>query len=135
MDKEALAAVAGVKRFHEYLYGRAFELVTDHKPLLGIITGDCPTLTTMSPRMNRWTIFLAAYNYRFIHQPSKAHTDGLSHCPLPELIEDPTPMSPFLLIDVCAAKPVTAAKLVGHTTKDKTLSKVLNWVLMGWPHG
>ncbi|XP_033014646.1 uncharacterized protein K02A2.6-like, partial [Lacerta agilis] len=34
LDKEALALVAGVKRFHEYLYGRTFDLITDHKPLL-----------------------------------------------------------------------------------------------------
>lgn len=32
LDREALAVVAGIKKFHEYLFGRSFELVTDHWP-------------------------------------------------------------------------------------------------------
>ena len=32
-EKEALALVWSVERFHVYLLGREFELVTDHKPL------------------------------------------------------------------------------------------------------
>lgn len=32
IEKEALALVFGVKRFHYYLYGRTFVLVTGHKP-------------------------------------------------------------------------------------------------------
>ena len=33
LDKEALAIVFGVKRFHQYLFGRQFSIVSDHKPL------------------------------------------------------------------------------------------------------
>ena len=34
IDKEALALVFAVQKFHTYLYGRKFVLVTDHKPLV-----------------------------------------------------------------------------------------------------
>ena len=34
LDKEALAIVYGVKHFHQYLYGRSFQMYSDHKPLM-----------------------------------------------------------------------------------------------------
>nr|VZI22679.1 unnamed protein product [Spirometra erinaceieuropaei] len=37
LDKEALAIMFGLHRFHLYLFGQPFEIHTDHKPLLGSI--------------------------------------------------------------------------------------------------
>lgn len=34
LDKEGLAVVFGVKKFHKCLYRRQFAKVTDHKPLI-----------------------------------------------------------------------------------------------------
>ncbi|XP_026530759.1 uncharacterized protein K02A2.6-like, partial [Notechis scutatus] len=78
LDKEALAIVSAIKRFHEYVYGRSFSIITDHKPLLGILAGDKPTPHILSPRMTRWSEFLAAYDYQLRHRPGKAipHADA-----------------------------------------------------------
>ena len=34
LEKEGLSCVFGGEKFHSYLFGRSFELVTDHKQLL-----------------------------------------------------------------------------------------------------
>lgn len=62
IDKEALAIVASVKKLHDYLYGRHFLIVTDHKPLLGLFAPNRETPQILSPRMLRWAILLSAYD-------------------------------------------------------------------------
>ena len=37
LEKEGLSCIFGIKKFHGYRFGRSFELVTDHKPLLGLL--------------------------------------------------------------------------------------------------
>ena len=34
VEREGLAVVFAVKKFHQYIYGQFFQLYTDHKPLL-----------------------------------------------------------------------------------------------------
>ncbi|XP_026529758.1 uncharacterized protein K02A2.6-like, partial [Notechis scutatus] len=135
LDKEALAIVSAVKRFHEYVYGRPFTLVTDHKPLLGILAGDKPTPHILSPRMTRWSEFLAAYNYVLQHRPGKAipHADALSRSPLPETVSDPAPTLTTLQIETLNSPPLTARDIAADTKRDAILARVVSWVERGWP--
>ena len=47
LDKEALAVIFGVNKFHQYLYGRPFTIYTDHKPLAKITVTDVLCLLAM----------------------------------------------------------------------------------------
>ena len=64
LNKEALAIVFGVKKYHQYLYGRRFKLKTDHKPLIHIFSESKATPTTASGRIQRWVLTLGAYSYK-----------------------------------------------------------------------
>ncbi|XP_058038083.1 uncharacterized protein K02A2.6-like [Ahaetulla prasina] len=136
LDREALAAVAGIKRFHDYLYGRFFSLITDHKPLLGLLSGNKQTPQILSPRMSRWVEFLAAYSYQLIYKPGKfiGHADALSRCPLPMTDADPAPTSPILFVEDWDIS-ISATSIRDLSARDPILSTVLDWVRRGWPRG
>ncbi len=48
LEKEELACVFGVKRFYSYVIGHPFDLITDHKPLLGLLGEYTPTTPGIS---------------------------------------------------------------------------------------
>lgn len=65
IQKEATAIIFGVKRFHQYLYARSvpFILRTDHKPLISIFGSQRGIPEITANRLQRYAIFLSAYNY------------------------------------------------------------------------
>ena len=56
-EKEVLALVWACERFHVYLYGKHFELETDHKPLEVIYSSKSHS----SARIKRWVLRLQPY--------------------------------------------------------------------------
>ena len=54
--KDALAIASAVKKFHQYLYGRHFLLVSDHKPFLGLFEEPKPLPTKAAARIQRWAL-------------------------------------------------------------------------------
>ena len=62
IQKEALGIVFGVLKLRQYLLGRKFQLITDHKPLVTIFHPNKGIPETASSRLQRWAIILSAYD-------------------------------------------------------------------------
>ena len=53
IEREALGIIFGVRKFHHYLYGRQFTLLTDHRPLTTILSPCKATPSMAAARMQR----------------------------------------------------------------------------------
>ena len=110
-EKEGLAVVWAVAKFSKYLYGRKFEIRTDHKPLLGLIGENKPVPMMASGRIIRWCLQLAAYDYTLVYRKgsSIANADCLSRFPMKtEEVEPPSVGEEIMLLDHLASSGVNA---------------------------
>ena len=135
LDKEALSIIFGVKHFHQYLYGRPFTILTDHKPLQYLL-GETKGIPPMaSARIQRWALMLSAYRYEIRYKPGAEHNnaDGLSRLPLINHISEiPIPGDVLLLFRTLEGAPIRAAQIRQWTDTDPVLSRVRRNVLGGW---
>ena len=139
IEKEALSLVFGIKKFHQYLYGRPFKLITDHKPLLAILGPKKSIPSLAAARLQRWAVLLSAYQYEIYFKSTKDHAnaDGLSRLPLPSTSELPTIATESVAIFNIAqieALPITASEIAAATRKDPVISKVYKHTVSGWPN-
>ena len=137
IEKESLACIFGVKRFHAYLFGHSFQLITDHKPLITLFNENKPIPMHVSPRILRWALTLAAYEYTISFKSTSHHcnADGLSRVPLQTAQNSNSPLPPefVLLIDYISESPLNWKQIAKWSIKTPQLSQVMDWVRHGWP--
>ncbi|XP_039511288.1 uncharacterized protein K02A2.6-like [Pimephales promelas] len=133
LDKEGLAVMFGIQRFHKYLYGRRFVICTDHKPLLALFNEMKAVPQMASPRIQRWAVALRAYEYEMVYKPGKHHgnADALSRLPLYQPSVKKEQEERVLMLENVTL--VSAAEMSRWTSKDPVLSRVAQFVQHGWP--
>ena len=82
IEKEALAVTWACDKFHNYILGREFEIETDRKPLVPLLTSK--HLDNLPPRILRFRLRLARFCYTIQHVPGKFlyTADTLSRAPI-----------------------------------------------------
>ena len=136
LEKEGLACIYGVKRFHSYLFGHKFVLQTDHQPLTTLFDESKVVPAQASSRIQRWALSLASYQYTVSFWSTTKHSnaDAMSRLPLPnQPASTPVPSELVLLIDSFNEAPITSDQIAVWTQKDPVLSKVMQFIMLGWP--
>ncbi|XP_057692513.1 uncharacterized protein K02A2.6-like [Corythoichthys intestinalis] len=132
LEREALSIIFGVRKFHQYLYGRKFTLLTDHRPLTTILGPHTGIPSLAAARLQRWALLLSAHSYDIKYRKSDLHcnADGLSRLPLPVTKHEPTSVDIFYFRNVEHA-PISASQVKRATRNDPDLSVVMDMVIKG----
>ena len=136
LEKEGLALIFGVTKFHKFLYGRHFTLISDHRPLSSLFNENKAIPTLASARIQRWALILSAYEYDIHYKPGKDNlADALSRLPLSSEGPTSTEYIPELvhLMEVMSTAVITTTDIKQWTSRDPVLSRVYRYILNGWP--
>ncbi|XP_053605087.1 uncharacterized protein K02A2.6-like [Plodia interpunctella] len=136
LDKEATSIMFGITKFHNYLVGRNFCIITDHKPLLGIFDPKKPMSNMISPRLTRIAIALSMHDYDITYKPGPqiGNADSLSRWPRPVPEEPETQLCDVLLMaETPKDFPFQPEDIAKATKLDATLLQVIYYIQRGWP--
>ena len=136
LERECLATIWGMEKFHYFLYGKEFTLETDQKPLVLIYRKH---MVEISPRIQRLVV------RNFPYQPLDVQYRKGMEIPLVDALSrvTPTPVEedgiqlPIVAVNLITSNlPVSSTEIElihEETAKDPTLT-LLNHIHMGWPN-
>ena len=132
IEKELAAIMFGCEKFYQYLFGRTFEVETDHKPLEVIMK---KPLAETPLRLQKMLLRLQKYNMTVKYKEGKELyvADALSRNFLKETDENENNDD----VQVCAVMclpiaPERLQEIRTETEKDPTLTAVKQFILQGW---
>jgi hypothetical protein len=142
IQREALAIVFGLKKFYQYLFGRHFILVTDHKPLIALFGPTKETPSLAANRLARWALQLSQFDYEIEHRKTEDHgnADALSRLPTEDDLQfdgeetgEDTDMVCAINVLSVQVKPADASSFVSESSRDPVISKAIRYTREGWP--
>uniref|UniRef100_A0A914VIB5 RNA-directed DNA polymerase n=1 Tax=Plectus sambesii TaxID=2011161 RepID=A0A914VIB5_9BILA len=141
IEKEALALIFGVRKFHQFIWGRHFLLQTDHQPLVRIFGSKKGLPTTAANRLQNYGIILMGYSFdiEYVNTSKFGKADGLSRLPL---VNDDDVQPLIKKIDsglsetytkTFANLPIQADQVRAATASDPIFQAVMTLHRKGWP--
>ena len=136
LERECLATIWGMEKFHYFLYGKHFTLETDQKPLVSIYKKH---MVDISPRIQRLVV------RSFPYQPFDVQYRRGKEIPLADALSrvSPTPVEedgiqlPIITVNlITSSVPVSSSEIKmihGETARDPTLSLLRHYIHVGWP--
>ena len=136
LERECLAMIWGMEKFHYFLYGKQFTLETDQKPLVSIYK---KYMVEISPRIQRLIV------RSFPYQPFDVHYRRGKEIPLADALSrvSPTPVEedgiqlPVVAVNLITSNiPVSSTEIElihEESSKDPTLTLLRHYIHMGWP--
>ena len=143
IQKEALAIIIfTLKKLHQFLYGRHFILVTDHRPLIALFGPTKATPALAANRLARWVLMLSQYDYSIKYRRTADHgnADVLSRLPAGPDITFDGEESEADVDTVCTIRvislqlnPTDPGVLAKESAKDPVIADVMRYCREGWP--
>jgi len=142
IQKEALAIVFGLNKFHQFLYGRKFILVTDHKPLLALFGPSKATPALAANRLTQWALMLSQYDYSIEYRRTSKHgnVNALSRLPVGPDNKFDSEEEVAHVDTVCTIRnislqlnPTDQGVLAKESAKDPVIDNVIRYTREGWP--
>ncbi|KAF6016584.1 hypothetical protein EB796_025102 [Bugula neritina] len=138
IEKEFLAVQFGLRRFHQYIYGKHVHVETDHLPLLGIMKKG---LNDLSARLLRMRLRNQIYDYSLLFKPGNTLflADTLSRAFLSSNCQDAELLEK---LDTDQIHAVSAGILTNQSFRDKLVNAVKqdpamqildSYIVNGWP--
>ena len=140
IEKEALAVTWACEKFTDYVLGRKFQIETDHKPLIPLL--NTKQLDCMPPRILRFRLRLARYDYTVHHVPGKDlyTADTLSRAPVSGSESDDKALQEEVEVFVNSVTvhtlPATEQRLKTYRDaqgQDPVCQQVTEYCQHGWP--
>ncbi|XP_052133101.1 uncharacterized protein K02A2.6-like [Frankliniella occidentalis] len=131
LEREALGIIIALQKFHKYLWGRKFKIVTDNMPLKSMFSPTKTTPKVSAQRLQRWSVILGNYDYDLEYRKSSqmGAADMLSRLPVKEYAFDETCNFVVDLPDL----PVSCETVILETSADPQLSAMKSYIQKGWP--